>query len=122
MFVHCFGLCGHHAGTNEIASPLCRHIQRVRTRLLEMALLQAMSGRLLPLSHNSRGLRGLRSMGPPRGQAALLRLSSTTTPGGGTSTSRRHSTGSSQDRLRGLQNMMGIRTTGRRTEGLCMDL
>ena len=113
MFVHCFGLCGHHAGTNEIASPLYRHNQRVRTRVLEM------SGRLLPLSHNSRGLRGLRSMGSPRGQAAL-RLSSTTTPSGGTGP--RHSTGSSQDRLRGLQNMMGIRTTGRSTEGLCMDL
>ena len=85
-----------------------------------------MRGRLLPLSHNSRGLRGLRSMGPPRGQAALLRLSSTSTPGGGTSTSRRRSTGSSQDSphgLRGLQNMMGIETTGRSTsEGLRMDL
>jgi hypothetical protein len=32
MFVHCFRLRGHHAVTNEIASPLCKYSWRVRTR------------------------------------------------------------------------------------------
>jgi len=78
MVVYCFSLCGHPAGTNEIASPLCRHSRRVRTRLLQVALLHSTGGRLARLArlHSTRGqvafLR-LRSTGTPGGQAAIFR-------------------------------------------------
>ena len=78
MVVYCFSLCSHPAGTNEIASPLCRHSRRVRTRLLQVALLHSTGGRLARLVrlHSTRGqvafLR-LRSTGTPGGQAAIFR-------------------------------------------------
>ena len=72
MVVYCFSLCGHPAGTNEIASPLCRHSRRVRTRLLQVALLHSTGGRLARLAR----------LHSTRGQVPFLRLCSTGTLGG----------------------------------------
>jgi hypothetical protein len=74
MVVYCYSLCGHPAGTNEIASPLHRYSRRLRTRLLQVALLHSTGCRLARV-HTTRGqvafLLCLRSRGPPGLQAAL---------------------------------------------------
>jgi hypothetical protein len=74
MVVYCFSLCGHPAGTNKIASPLYRYSRRLRTRLLQVALLHSTGCHLARL-HSTRGqvafLLCLRSRGPPGLQATL---------------------------------------------------
>jgi hypothetical protein len=76
MVVYCFSLCGHPAGTNEIASPLYRYSRRLRTRLLQVALLHSTGCHLARL-HSTRGqvafLLSLRSSrGGLRGKVGAL--------------------------------------------------